>query len=67
MGRSEAKKRLHINEFKREMEGIYSSCVSQNFLDEAPGAYKKPNTILEYLPETLDIITRLKTTYNFKG
>ena len=67
MGRSAAKKRLHINEFERQMEGIYSSCVSQRFLDESPSAYKKPNTILEYLPETLNIVARIKTTYNFKG
>lgn len=67
MGRSEAKKRLHINEFRREMEGIYSSCVSPKFLDEAPGAYKKPDTILQYLPETVEVTNRLKTKYNFKG
>ena len=67
MGRGAAKKRLHMNEFKKKMEGIYSSCVTKRFLDEAPDAYKKPNTILENLGETMDVVNFLKPVYNFKG
>ena len=67
MSRSAAKKRLCIEDFKRQMEGVYSTCITKRFLDEAPKAYKKVNTVLEFLGETLDITQRLKPVFNFKG
>ena len=67
MGRSAAKKRLCIDDFKREMKGVYTTCVTKKTLDEAPKAYKKINTIMEFLPETIDVNSKLKPVFNFKG
>lgn len=67
LSRSMAKKTLDLAAFKKEMEGIYSTSVSKNTLDESPMAYKSMNDLLEYVGETVDIIDTLKSVYNFKA
>lgn len=67
MSRSKAKKTLKLLEFKKEMKGVYSTCVSKSTLDESPMAYKKMKDISKYIGETVDIIDILKSVYNFKA
>jgi len=67
LSRSKAKKTLDLVEFKKEMEGIYSTCVSKSTLDESPMAYKNINGLLEYVEQTVEIIDTLKSVYNFKA
>lgn len=38
--RSQAKKTLGMEEYRRSMEGIYSSCIREDTLDESPMAYR---------------------------
>jgi RNA-splicing ligase RtcB len=65
--RGEAKG-LSLDEYRKEMKGVWSSVVGKNTLDESPMAYKKPKDILEYIDgATIDVITRLKPVYNFKS
>ena len=40
MSRGEAKQSFTVSEFKKQMEGIYTTSVSQGTLDECPMAYK---------------------------
>lgn len=40
MSRTKAKNELALDEYKRTMEGIYTTSVNENTLDEAPMAYK---------------------------
>ncbi|MDR7870901.1 MAG: RtcB family protein [Tissierellaceae bacterium] len=67
MSRSVAKEELSMDDFKRSMEGIYSSSINESTLDESPFAYKSMNDILEAINDTADIITIIKPIYNFKA
>lgn len=66
LSRQQAKKMLDIEEYKKSMEGIYSTSISLDTLDEAPQAYKKVEDILDVIKETVDIIEVLKPVYNYK-
>lgn len=65
--RKAARENLTLTRFKEEMAGIYSSCVSRNTIDESPGAYKPMADILEQIGDTVKVVARLKTAYNYKA
>lgn len=67
MSRSDAFSRLTIEEYQKEMQGIYSTCISSLTLDESPMAYKSMNEIIENIQPTAQIVTRIKPIYNFKA
>ena len=67
MSRSNAKKSLSMEEYRKEMEGIYTTSVNEDTLDEAPMAYKSLNDIIDVIEETVDVIEVLKPIYNFKA
>lgn len=67
MSRREAKRTFNIDEFRDQMEGIYSTTVHKGTLDEIPSAYKDIDVILESLDETAEVIDILKPIFNFKG
>ena len=67
MSRNDAHARLSLEEFKRQMEGVYSTCVGESTLDEAPMAYKSIDDIIGHLDETVEIIDILKPVFNFKA
>lgn len=67
MSRSEAFERLTMEEYKKEMQGIYSTCVNTATLDESPMAYKSMNEIVEQIQPTAEIVARIKPVYNFKA
>lgn len=65
--RKDAREKLDLDQFKKEMEGIYTTCVSNSTLDESPEAYKPSGEIIDELGETAKIVSHLKTVYNFKA
>ncbi len=65
--REDAKNRYTVSEFKKEMKGIYSSCVGAETLDEAPFAYRSITEIAEQIKDTVEITELLKPVYNFKA
>lgn len=67
MSRHEAKKRLSLDEFQKQMKGVFSTCVDRNTLDESPMAYKAVQDILPALKDTVDIDLILRPIYNFKA
>jgi RNA-splicing ligase RtcB len=67
MSRSAAFERLTMEEYEAQMEGIYSTCIVQNTLDESPMAYKSLEEISENITPTADILCRIKPIYNFKA
>lgn len=67
MPRKMAKQCLDINEFKKQMDGIWSSCITCDTLDESPDVYKEKNMILPWLSETIKIEEILRSVYNFKA
>lgn len=48
-------------------QGIYSTCVVPDTLDESPMAYKSIEVIVSQIGPTADIIERIKLVYNFKA
>jgi RNA-splicing ligase RtcB len=67
MSRNEAKRVLSMKDFKDSMDGIFSTSVRKDTLDEAPMAYKSLESIQEYLDQTVDILHHLTPLYNFKA
>lgn len=66
MSRTQAKNSLTVSQFKREMEGIYSTTVDDSTLDEAPDAYKDIDSIVENIGDSVEIVKRIRPIYNFK-
>ncbi|MBP3422155.1 MAG: RtcB family protein [Clostridia bacterium] len=67
MSRNKAKATLDMKEFHAQMEGIYSTTVSKNTLDESPMAYKRLEDIVERIKPTVKIVKRILPVYNFKS
>ncbi len=67
MSRRKAKENLDMDEYKRTMEGIYTTSINENTLDEAPMAYKSLDDIIDVIRESVDVIDIMKPIYNFKA
>ncbi len=67
MSRTAAKEQLDMEEYRREMAGVYTTSVNRSTLDEAPMAYKSLADIIDVIRESVDIIEVLKPIYNFKA
>ncbi|MBO6047224.1 MAG: RtcB family protein [Erysipelotrichaceae bacterium] len=67
MSRSVAKRDLSLDEYKTSMEGVYTTSVSNETLDEAPMAYKSLEDIIDVISSSVDIIDIMKPVYNFKA
>ena len=65
--RSDAKQNFTVSEFKKQMDGIYTTSVSSQTLDECPMAYKSMDDIVNNIGETATIIQVIKPIYNFKA
>ena len=65
--RGEAKKRFTLEEYQKEMEGIYTTSVTEKTLDESPMAYKKLEDIINVIGETVEVLEVMKPIYNFKA
>ena len=67
MSRNVAKEKLNLDEYKKAMEGIYTTSVNEATLDEAPMAYKSLDDIIEVIRDSVTIIDVMKPIYNFKA
>lgn len=67
MSRSAAKASFTVNEFEHQMEGIYTTSVNRDTLDECPMAYKDMKDIVDNIGDTADILKVIKPIYNFKA
>lgn len=65
--RRAAKKALNMADFKDTMQGIWTTSVNEETLDEAPMAYKPMTEITSAIGETVDIVKVIKPVYNFKA
>ena len=65
--RSEARELFTVEEYEKEMEGIYSSTVGASTLDESPMVYKPMEEIVRLISPTVDIVKIIKPIYNFKA
>lgn len=67
MSRKAAFNVLSMDQFQQEMEGIYTTCVLPDTLDESPMAYKSMDEIIAQIGPTAEIIKRIRPVYNFKA
>lgn len=67
MSRRAALSTLSMEEFQKEMKGIYTTCVVPDTLDESPMAYKSLDNIVSQIGPTAEIVERIRPVYNFKA
>lgn len=67
MSRAAAKQSFTVSEFKKQMDGIYSTSVNKETLDECPMAYKGMDDIVKNITDTAHIVKRIRPIYNFKA
>ncbi|MBO5914611.1 MAG: RtcB family protein [Clostridia bacterium] len=67
MSRSQAKSTFTLSEYKSAMEGIYSTSVGRDTIDECPMAYKPMADIVDNITPTAEIVSVIKPIYNFKA
>lgn len=67
MSRSLAKESFTVSEFKKQMDGIYTTSVNKDTLDECPMAYKSMEDIVGNIGDTVEIVKVIKPIYNFKA
>ena len=67
MSRSKAKESLSVDEFRQSMDGIFTTCVGKNTIDESPMAYKPMDEIIRNIQDTAEVVKTIKPIYNFKA
>ena len=67
MSRTEARQSFTVSEFKKQMEGIYSTSVGKGTLDECPMAYKDKESIVGNIQDTAEIQDTVYPIYNLKS
>ena len=67
MSRGEAKQSFTVSEFKKQMDGVYSTSVGRATLDECPMAYKPMEAIVDNIAPTAEIQRIIRPIYNFKA
>lgn len=64
--RAEAAELIDLEDYKNEMKGIHSSCISEATIDESPMAYKNAAEIIKNIKDTVEIDKIIKPVFNFK-
>ena len=67
MSRAAARKAFTVEEFRGQMDNVYTTSVGADTLDECPMAYKGMNDIVKNIGETVDIVATIKPVFNFKA
>ncbi len=67
MSRAAARQSFTVSEFRRQMDGIYSTSVKKETLDECPMAYKGMDEIIRNIGDTAKIEKIIRPIYNFKA
>lgn len=67
MSRNKAREIVSLDEFKDCMNGIFTTSVGIDTLDEAPMVYKPMDEIVENIRDTVEIEKIIKPVYNFKA
>jgi RNA-splicing ligase RtcB len=67
MSRSQARRELSLDDFRRAMAGVFTTSVSRQTLDEAPSAYKPMAELIANMQATVRIDKIIKPVYNFKA
>lgn len=67
LSRSKARAELKLKDYEQQMSSIFTTSVNAATLDEAPGAYKDPQAIIDSLKDTVQMNKIIRPLYNFKA
>lgn len=67
MSRAEARRSITLSDYSRSMKDVYTTSVSMDTIDEAPGAYKDADSIVGLIGGTAKVIYRMKAKINIKA
>jgi len=67
MSRMQARKNVSLDDYRKSMDGIFTTSVSEDTLDECPMAYKPMDEILKNIEPTVEVEKIIKPVYNFKA
>ena len=67
LSRAKAMESLKMEDYKKSMEGIFTTSICQNTLDECPQAYKDSDEIAFNIKPTAEIVDKIRPRYNFKN
>jgi RNA-splicing ligase RtcB len=67
MSRKKAFSLIKMEDYEKSMEGIYSTSVNKETLDESPFAYKNRDDIVANIAPTAKILKIIKPVYNYKA
>jgi len=67
MSRKKAFATLKMEDYQKAMEGIYSTSVNKETLDESPFVYKDIKSIIKNISPTAKILKIIKPVYNYKA
>jgi len=67
MSRTKAFATVKMADYKKAMQGIFSSSVNKKTLDESPFAYKNMDDIIANIGPTAKVLDIVKPIYNFKA
>ena len=67
MSRNKARESVSLDEFKKSMNGIFTTSINESTIDESPMVYKPMHEIIENIRDTVDIYKLISPIYNFKA
>ena len=65
--RGAARHNFTVEAYAKQMQGIFTTSVSEDTLDECPMAYKPMDSIVSNVEPTVEIVKVIRPTYNFKA
>lgn len=67
LSREQAAKEIQLQDYEKSMNGIYTTCVCQETLDESPFAYKNSDDIESEITPTVQVVDKITPKFNFKN
>lgn len=67
MSRMKARETLDMQAYIHSTNGLYTSSMSKETIDEAPMVYKSIDEIVKHIEPTVHIDKIIKPVYNFKA
>ncbi len=67
MSRTKAMQTIDLEDYKKTMQNVYTTSVTENTKDEAPFVYKSLEEIKEHIIPTVEVTKIIKPIYNFKA
>lgn len=67
LSRAAARRELSMDDYRKGMEGIYTTSVAESTLDEWAGAYKSADAIMEAIGGNAEILDHMLPVYNYKA